>query len=102
MQAGVAIQVLPQGACDTDETVAVVDCVIAYIKERFPDAFVGPFETTIEGGYDECMETLAECGRIAARESGGEVAVFAKIFYSPTTGVLTTGEKVGKYHEGGL
>ena len=99
MQAGVAIQVLPQGT-ESTETLRIIDAVICRIRERFPDADVGPFETTIEGAYDECMEMLADCARIAAGEGAGEVAVYAKIFYAPTTGVMTTKEKTGRYRLG--
>ena len=47
MEASVAIQVLPQFVESTEEVVRIVDEAIAYIQSEFPDAYVGPFETTI-------------------------------------------------------
>lgn len=65
MEASVAIQVLPQNTESDAETCRIVDEAIAYIMSKFPDAYVGPFETAIEGDYDLCMEVLAEVNRIA-------------------------------------
>ena len=52
MNASVAIQVLPTVTSD-EEVVRIVDEVIAYIKSTGNSCYVGPFETTIEGDYDE-------------------------------------------------
>lgn len=100
MEASVAIQVLPQHVDGTAEAVRIVDEAIAYIKREFPDAYVGPFETTVEGDYDHCMKVVAEVNRIAVRAGAPEVATYVKIFFAPGEGVLTTEEKIGKYHAG--
>ena len=97
MEASVAIQVLPQNTESDAETCRIVDEAIAYIK--FPDAYVGPFETAIEGDYDLCMEVLAEVNRIVIKAGADKVATYAKIFYAPERGLMTTEQKVGKYHE---
>ena len=89
MEASVAIQVLPQR----------VDEAIAYIQTKFPDAYVGPFETTIQGEYDLCMEVVAGVNRICVEAGAPEVATYVKIFFAPEEGVLTTEEKISKYHE---
>ncbi|OUP08622.1 thiamine-binding protein [Collinsella sp. An2] len=99
MEASVAIQVLPQNVGGNDEVCRIVDEAIAYIQTKFPDAYVGPFETTIQGDYDLCMEVLAGVSRICTEAGAGEVATYAKIFYAPEQGVLTTEQKIGKYHE---
>ncbi len=99
MQASVAIQLLPQGVQGNDEVVRVVDEVIAYIMSEFPDAYVGPFETAIEGEYDHCMEVLAEASRVAVRAGSAKVAVYSKIFCDDNGHLLTTEEKISKYHE---
>ena len=52
MEASVAIQSLPAVA-DDEELCRIVDEVIAYIASSGFNYFVGPFETTIEGPYDE-------------------------------------------------
>ena len=51
MNASVAIQVLP--TVSSDQLLPVVDKVIEYIKSKGLKTFVSPFETTIEGDYDE-------------------------------------------------
>ena len=98
MEASVAIQVLPQVQGE-DEVIRVVDEAIAYIMSEFPDAFVGPFETTIEGDYDHCMEVVAKVNKIVCEAGAPSVATYVKIFFSPEHGVLTTEQKVSKYHD---
>lgn len=98
MEASVAIQVLPQNAGSDEEVCRIVDEAIAYIQSKFPDAYVGPFETTIQGDYDLCMEVLAEVNRIVIKAGADKVATYAKIFFAPERGLLTTEQKVGKYH----
>ena len=55
MNCSVAIQYLPLDAATDEEVCRIVDAVIAYIDSTGIDYFVGPFETAIEGDYDECM-----------------------------------------------
>ena len=59
MNASVAIQSLPDAAND-EELIRIVDEVIAYIKGTGLNYYVGPFETTIEGDYDELMDIVKE------------------------------------------
>lgn len=98
VEASVAIQVLPQFVESTEEVVRIVDEAIAYIQSEFPDAYVGPFETTIQGEYDHCMKVVAEVNRIVVAAGAPEVATYVKIFFAPEKGVLTTEEKITKYH----
>ncbi|QWT17425.1 thiamine-binding protein [Collinsella sp. zg1085] len=98
MEASVAIQVLPMRVEQTDAIVRMVDEAIAYIKQEFPDAYVGPFETTIEGDYTHCMEVVAEVNRRVIAAGAPEVAAYVKIFFSPRDGVLSTEEKIAPYH----
>ena len=58
MNASVAIQVLPN-VTEDEEVIRIVDEVIAYIKSFGTFLSVGPFETTIEGDYDQLMEIVA-------------------------------------------
>ena len=60
MNASVAIQVLPEAA-NEEELIRIVDEVIAYIKSTGLNCSVGPFETTIEGEYDQLMDIVKEC-----------------------------------------
>lgn len=100
MECSVAIQVLPMDAGSDEETIRVVDAVIAEIEKYDVYPYVGPFETAIEGDYDTCMEVLKRCQLVAAEAGCGQVMTFAKINYKPSGDVLSTERKVSKYHEG--
>lgn len=99
MNASVAIQVLPKVDGDK-EVVRIVDEVIAYIKSTGLHYYVGPFETTIEGeSYDQLMEIVTECQKVAIRAGAPSVSAYIKIVYKPEGGVLTIDEKVTKHHQ---
>ena len=76
MEASVAIQSLPAVA-DDEELCRIVDEVIAYIASSGFNYFVGPFETTIEGPYDEQMDIVKECQHIAVKAGAPAVAAYA-------------------------
>ena len=99
MSASIAIQVLPK--VETDEEICrVVDDVIAYIQGTGLHYQVGAFETTIEGeSYDEIMEIISQCSKIAIDAGAPEVSAYIKTVYKPKGGVLTIDKKVSKYHE---
>ena len=98
MEASVAIQVLPQ-APDDEELCRIVDEVIAYIAEQGYNYYVGPFETTIEGPYEELMDIVKECQYMAIRAGAPSVASYVKIAFKPEGEVLSIEKKIGKYHE---
>lgn len=98
MNASVAIQVLPSVLSD-DETVRIVDEVIAYIKARTSQCYVGPFETTIEGEYEELMDIVKECQYIAIQAGCPSVMSYVKISYKPEGEILTIEKKVTKHHQ---
>ena len=97
MEASVAIQSLPQVA-DDEELCRIVDEVIDYIKSTGLNYYVGPFETAIEGDYDELMDIVKECQHIAIRAGAPSVAAYVKISYKPEGEVLYIEKKIGKYH----
>jgi uncharacterized protein YqgV (UPF0045/DUF77 family) len=97
-EASLAIQVLPKTTKD-DEVIRVVDAVIAYIKSTGLTTFVGPFETTIEGGFDRLMEIAKECQLICIREGAEAVSTYLKIAYNPGKGVWSIDKKTAK-HQG--
>ena len=99
MECAVAIQVLPMDAADDDEVCHIVDEVIEYLMSMPVKLFVGPFETTIEGDYDTCLEALRECQLVAARAGANKVMTYAKIDYRPSGNLLSTQRKVGKYSD---
>ena len=98
MNASVAIQTLPQVG-DDEELIRIVDEVIAYIKSTGLKCYVGPFETTIEGDYDELMDILKECQHVAIRAGAPSVLAYIKVDYRPEGDVLTIERKVTKHHQ---
>lgn len=98
MNASVAIQVLPEAKND-DELIRIVDEVIDYIKSTGFNYYVGPFETTIEGDYNQLMDIVKECQHIAARAGAPHVAAYIKVSYRPEGDVLTIEKKVTKHHQ---
>ena len=98
MNASVAIQSLPEAAND-EELIRIVDEVIDYIKSTGLSYYVGPFETAIEGDYDELMDIIKECQHIAIRAGAPSVAAYIKVTYKPEGEVLTIDKKVTKHHQ---
>lgn len=98
MNASVAIQTLPQAEND-EELIRIVDQVIAYIKGTGLNCSVGPFETTIEGDYDELMDIVKECQHIAVRAGAPFVSAYIKVVYKPEGDVLTIEKKITKHHQ---
>ena len=80
------------------EVVRIVDEVIAYIKSTGLNSYVGPFETTIEGDYDQLMDIVKECQHIAIKAGCESVSAYVKIAYRPEGDVLSIDEKVSKHH----
>ena len=64
INASIAIQVLPN-VVGNEEIIRVVDEVIEFIKSKGLKMNVAPFETTIEGDFDELMEIVKECQVVA-------------------------------------
>lgn len=98
MNASIAIQVLPQTDSD-EELIRIVDEVIAYIKSTGLNCSVGPFETTIEGDYDELMDIVKECQHVAVRAGAKDVSAYVKVVYRPEGDVLTIEKKITKHHQ---
>ena len=98
MNCAIAIQYLPMDATSDEQTCSVVDEVIAYLDSTGIDYYVGPFETTIEGDYDQCMEILKECQLVGARAGCQHAMTYVKIDFRPGGDVMSTDHKIGKYH----
>lgn len=98
MNASVAIQVLP-GVNTDEEIVKIVDEVIAYIKSTKVKYYVGPFETVLEGEYEELMEIVKKSQLIAIEAGAPSVMSYVKINFKPEGGVLSIEEKVEKHHK---
>ncbi len=97
MKCSVALQILPLDARDDAEVCRVVDGVIDYIATCDVTYFVGPFETTIEGDFDTCMDVLKQSQLIAQSCGSQHVMCYSKIDWKSEGELLTTEQKVGKY-----
>lgn len=97
MNASIAIQVLPKEVTN-EETIRIVDEVIAFIKSFNLKTEVGPFETTIEGEYETLMEIVKGCSKVCVDAGAPGTLTYVKINYVPT-GVLTIEEKCAKHRE---
>ncbi len=98
MNASIAIQVLPNVNSD-EEVIRIVDEVIAYIQSTGLNYYVGPCETSVEGEYDELMEIVKECQKVAVKAGAKSVSAYVKINYRPEGEVLTIEKKVTKHHQ---
>ena len=94
-EASLAIQILPK--VEDSRLLDVVDTVIKYIEAQNLNAFVAPFETTIEGDLDTLMEVAKECQKICIREGANGVSAYMKFTYNPDNGVYSIEEKTDKY-----
>ena len=98
MTASVAIQVLPKTDSD-EELCRIVDEVIAYIAGTGLRYEVGAYETTIEGtDYDQLMDIVKECLKVAIRAGAPKVCAYIKVEYEPVGEILTIDRKLSKYH----
>ena len=86
-------------AKNDEELIRIVDKVIDYIKSTGLNYYVGPFETAIEGDYDELMDIVKECQHIAIKAGAPSVAAYIKVTYKPEGEVLTIEKKVTKHHQ---
>lgn len=99
MSASIAIQVLPEAENDR-QLCQRVDAVIDYIKSTGLHYEVGPFETTIEGeSYDQLMEIVTQCQKVAIKAGAPSVSAYVKIVYNPEGEVLTIDQKITKHHQ---
>ena len=96
INASVAIQILPNVE-NSEELIKVVDEVIAYIKSKNFTTHVGPFETTIEGNYEDLMEIVKQCQIIAIKAGATGVMSYVKINYKPNGNLLTIDKKISKH-----
>ena len=98
MNASVAIQVLPKADND-EELIRIVDEVITYIQSTGLNYYVGPCETSIEGEYEELMDIVKECQKVAVKAGAESVSAYVKITYRPEGEVLSIEKKVNKHHQ---
>ena len=93
MKASIALQVLPlsQGI----DRIAIIDQVIAYLQAQSVTMVVTPFETVLEGEFDELMRILKEALEVTGREADN---VFANVKINIGE-ILSIDDKLEKYTE---
>ena len=93
MKASIALQVLPlsQGI----DRIAIIDKVIDYLQTQGVTMVVTPFETVLEGEFDELMRILKESLEVAGQ---GADNVFANVKINVGE-ILSIDEKLEKYTE---
>ncbi|QBZ14368.1 hypothetical protein SK637_01849 [Streptococcus mitis] len=93
MKASIALQVLPlsQGI----DRIDVIDQVIAYLQAQEVTMVVTPFETVLEGEFDELMRIFKEALEVARQEADN---VFANVKINVGE-ILSIDEKLEKYTE---
>src|SRR5687768_10878734 len=89
-----ALQILPQVA--SDKVYAVVDEAIAVIHNSGVKYRVCPFETVMEGTYDQLMEVVKQAQEVCFKAGAGQVLVFIKI-QNNSGGDVSIEDKTGKY-----
>lgn len=103
--ASIAIQVLPQlpashlGDGPQKTVIDVVDAVIAYIKSTGLNYMVCPFETTVEGPFDELLTIVKRSQEICIEEGADSVFAYVRFVYSPKRPPLSMAEKVNKHRQ---
>lgn len=97
--ASLAIQILPKFHENMQEnTIRVVDSIIAYLRSTGCPMHVGPFETTIEGSFEEMIAIQKTCLQLSIEQGAYSVAGYIKLYYTPNEGVLSIDEKITKHH----
>ena len=93
MKASIALQVIPlaQGI----DRIAVIDQVIAYLQAQEVTMVVTPFETVLEGEFDELMRILKEALEVVGQKADN---VFANVKINVGE-ILSIDEKLEKYTE---
>lgn len=91
MRASIALQILPLSQ-DIDR-LAVIDKVINYLQDQPVKQVVTPFETVLEGDWEELMVILKKAIELAGEEADN---IFANVKMNYGE-ILTIDEKFEKY-----
>ena len=89
----IALQILPLD--NHDGRLKIIDKVIYFLQNKHSNVIVTPFETVIEGEFNELMDTLKEFFVLACEFSKNNFAN-VKINYGD---VLTINEKIDKFNQ---
>ena len=89
-----ALQILP--SVPSEQVYAVVDEAIAVIKASGVKYRVCPFETVMEGTYEELMEVVQKAQEVCFKAGASQLLVYIKMQIRKDADV-TMEEKTGKY-----
>jgi uncharacterized protein (TIGR00106 family) len=90
----IALQVLPKSK--TKEVYDLVDDAIEVIRKSGFKYQVCPFETAIEGPYDEIMNLVEQVQQVCFEKGANELMVYVKI-QNRKDSKVTIDEKMKKY-----
>jgi uncharacterized protein (TIGR00106 family) len=90
----IAVQVLPTG--DGKDIYAIVDEAIAIIDKSGASYRVTPFETVMEGYYDELMDVVKKVQTACYKAGAEKIMCYVKIQSSRDKDVSIL-DKMGKY-----
>jgi|SRR6056297_3347259 len=93
-QVNVAVQVLPKSK--SKDTYALVDDAIKVIRDSGLRYRVCPFETVIEGPYQEIMNVVEKIQTTCFEKGSDELLVYIKI-QNRKDGTVTIEDKMEKY-----
>lgn len=96
MFGSIAIQALPR--TEKEDIFNKVDKVIEYIASTGLNYVVGPFETTVEGDFDQLMEIIRKTHEILLEENIG-VSCYIKTSFTPAGDGWTIEDKTKKYNK---
>lgn len=89
-----ALQIIPQVA--SEQVYAVVDEAIAVIRDSGVKYRVCPFETVMEGTYDELMNVVRKAQEVCFKAGASQLLVYIKMQVRKDSDV-TMEEKTAKY-----
>ncbi|MEI3801186.1 MULTISPECIES: thiamine-binding protein [unclassified Chitinophaga] len=89
-----ALQIIP--SVPSEQVYAVVDEAIAVIKDSGVKYRVCPFETVMEGTYEELMEVVRKTQEVCFKAGASQLLVYIKMQIRKD-GDVTIEEKTGKY-----
>ncbi|MGQ1784198.1 MULTISPECIES: thiamine-binding protein [unclassified Saccharicrinis] len=92
----VAVQVLP--VSKNKESYDIVDSAIEVIQKSGAKYVVTPFETVMEGQYDDLMKVVKDVQNICYSAGAEKVMCYVKIQSVAQTDV-TIDDKIGKYSD---
>ena len=93
-QVNVALQILPKS--DTKDAYSLVDKAIRVIHDSGVKYKVCPFETVMEGEYDQLMDIVKKVQDICFEQGADEMMVYIKIQRNKNKDV-TIEDKMEKY-----